>query len=948
MEIAKTILQQLGGAGRLQLMTGANTFVALKYGVTFKIKNRKVNFVKITLNGKDLYDVYFYKLTSANLKLISEHNDIYFDELIPLFEKETGMYLTLYAKGGRIKKDERTEMILSQLKQIHHHEKELQEIIKKDKTIEPWVIAKMARVTSDLSDVTHYEDGKVNVKMAKGGGVSYYSSIDDLKKRTEYATKTKSDKEFIDLIESIVEVVGIDKITDSQFRTQKSGRSIGFQFNNHLNVFYKSSWVGLSRDKYPAYISVQDETGEIIKADDIKPSYSKYEGGSISFEFNKKGKDSFKNWIIEKLKTSKMEKGGGVSSFEKNSIAELNQWKKEKLEDIDYYAKTLGVTDKNYSYIEALTKLNDLVEDCTKIIKSGILKNGEFTYWKTFNVKSYKGNIETEAYFTLEKEIAYSNPKFDMDFAEFNKKYPYSTKDSFSKEFIGRMTIPILGYKLCDYTTLGFSKANSVGGFRNNSFAKGGYLENEEVEHYKNRLLATGERTGYLDTNDLENPKIQRLAEDEAEEIVSYLEDAEEFGSSDFASFFRSFILNAKGIDIWKKTFSKGGSILNEYEEEEFIKWKEDGNVSKNADGSYSTQDAQFRNSLKNLRELKKYFKKEFFSDTYYEKGGGVDHSFDYMMLGRLQQDNEYFLNYGQRNEKHLWAGNVEDQIKEMKRIYKKLPVKPEWLSMEDILKYEKQMKNSKYKKGGMTKCYADGGEIEIETPRVYIEDYDSAYSGKSFGQWLDLSKFKTGQDVMDKISDIASDWSKRKGEKVETISVTDYENIPRSLAHEWMSSKDYDFLVKAYEVAKMKRIPLWVIGDVLSDYSDSFEHTKEGMIEFIDENYLGYANSDSDLAYDYIERNGGIKSLAEEMIKRNFDYDKYGRDTRLSMSAEEERKSRYNKLDDFDLGKTLVEQYSDIRELPENILKSNFNYRLFGDYLTSFYSNYGGYYFRN
>ena len=252
------------------------------------------------------------------------------------------------------------------------------------------------------------------------------------------------------------------------------------------------------------------------------------------------------------------------------------------------------------------------------------------------------------------------------------------------------------------------------------------------------------------------------------------------------------------------------------------------------------------------------------------------------------------------------------------------------------------------YKFNSEEKIMKTGGEIELETPKVYIEDYDSAYSGKSYGQWLDLSNFKTGQDVMDSIGDIANDWSKRKGEKVETISVTDYENIPRSLAHEWMSSKDYDFIVKAYDVAKQKGIPLWVIGDVLSDYSDSFEQSKEGMIEFIDENYLGYANTDSDLAYDYIEQNGGIKNLAEEMIKRNFDYDKYGRDTRLGMSVEEEKKYGYNKLDDFDLGKQLVEQYSDIRELPENILKTNFNYKLFGDYLSSFYNSYGGYYFRN
>jgi len=73
------------------------------------------------------------------------------------------------------------------------------------------------------------------------------------------------------------------------------------------------------------------------------------------------------------------------------------------------------------------------------------------------------------------------------------------------------------------------------------------------------------------------------------------------------------------------RKMAMGGSILNEYEEEEFQKWKKDGNVSKNADGTYSTQDAQFRNSLKNLTELKEYFKKEFFSDSYYANGGSVE-----------------------------------------------------------------------------------------------------------------------------------------------------------------------------------------------------------------------------------------------------------------------------------------------------------------------------------
>jgi hypothetical protein len=99
MTIAKVILEQLGGIRKLVLMTGANTFVALKNGVSFKIKNRKVNYVKILLNGNDLYDVSFGKIISGKVKLISEKNDIYNDQLVSIFESETGMYLR-FEKGG--------------------------------------------------------------------------------------------------------------------------------------------------------------------------------------------------------------------------------------------------------------------------------------------------------------------------------------------------------------------------------------------------------------------------------------------------------------------------------------------------------------------------------------------------------------------------------------------------------------------------------------------------------------------------------------------------------------------------------------------------------------------------------------------------------------------------------------------------------------------------------
>lgn len=73
---------------------------------------------------------------------------------------------------------------------------------------------------------------------------------------------------------------------------------------------------------------------------------------------------------------------------------------------------------------------------------------------------------------------------------------------------------------------------------------------------------------------------------------------------------------------------------------------------------------------------------------------GTEQDKFNYQLLDRCRCDCEYYLGNGNRDEKHLWAGNVKDHIQKMKELYNILPVKPEWLSMEKIIEYERLMKN--------------------------------------------------------------------------------------------------------------------------------------------------------------------------------------------------------------------------------------------------------------
>ena len=70
------------------------------------------------------------------------------------------------------------------------------------------------------------------------------------------------------------------------------------------------------------------------------------------------------------------------------------------------------------------------------------------------------------------------------------------------------------------------------------------------------------------------------------------------------------------------------------------------------------------------------------------------DKKFRYMLLSRMQSDCEYYLNYGNRNPKRLWAGDEQRQIEYMILLHDsfKEDEKPQWLSLDEILDYQKRM----------------------------------------------------------------------------------------------------------------------------------------------------------------------------------------------------------------------------------------------------------------
>lgn len=79
--------------------------------------------------------------------------------------------------------------------------------------------------------------------------------------------------------------------------------------------------------------------------------------------------------------------------------------------------------------------------------------------------------------------------------------------------------------------------------------------------------------------------------------------------------------------------------------------------------------------------------------------GLGEPSAYDYQLLDRLKSDCDYYLgacvDFGMdmtAAQKNLWAGNIEAQVAKMRELYDKLPEKPDWLTVQDIDRYEHDM----------------------------------------------------------------------------------------------------------------------------------------------------------------------------------------------------------------------------------------------------------------
>ena len=101
LQTAETIFKQFGGQNRLKFFVGANTFTyhnkpeLEEVDALFKFKMySKANTVKVIYHRcPDVYTLQFWKITAKKNKLVTSYVHVYCDQLVEIFEKETGLVL---------------------------------------------------------------------------------------------------------------------------------------------------------------------------------------------------------------------------------------------------------------------------------------------------------------------------------------------------------------------------------------------------------------------------------------------------------------------------------------------------------------------------------------------------------------------------------------------------------------------------------------------------------------------------------------------------------------------------------------------------------------------------------------------------------------------------------------------------------------------------------------
>lgn len=183
---------------------------------------------------------------------------------------------------------------------------------------------------------------------------------------------------------------------------------------------------------------------------------------------------------------------------------------------------------------------------------------------------------------------------------------------------------------------------------------------------------------------------------------------------------------------------------------------------------------------------------------------------------------------------------------------------------------YRQQLAKKKFARGGNTS----------DQPKIYVEELIAHKEGLDDGEWIILTDYNDGDEIMDYINDLLEQWSEKYGEERDEYIVSAYENFDEEYYDKFMDETQFDEILEAHnkggnlqEISDDKGIPVDVLEQIVSDFDP------DDLAEWIDENYYGYFNSERELAEEHVQSIGGLSQLSTDTLEYHFDYDGFGSD---------------------------------------------------------------------
>lgn len=420
-EIANTILSQLGGANRLKVMTGANNFIAHKNGVSFRIKNPKANYISITLNEMDTYDVEIGRVRGDSFKVIKEGKGIYFDMLKKFIESGTGMYLSLFKKGGstdsvnlKMFKDGNKISYKGDYKDITFKGEMEFEFAKRDKfsSIESEFEAKGIEISK--SDIYKIREklidslSRYDVNFRSGGSITYVDLF-------EYPNRIPVS--ILEIFDKYGDGLSYQQLSDMQKEVENKGYTFDYYLDAEPFGLRKK---GVRLNQLKGYEDVSDESysygGSVKKQEIYESAKMLADNSNWTNDMLKKEYERYKFNLSEFnagiLKPSKVIGGGYKSSAFAKKLAK--EWLEDNIEKYklaleirgEQYAKGGSVHDDKKEMV--LGKTFE-VEHHAKELRDGIKKASSVDAWVVAKVQRASTDLSDVAHY-----IDNTNRKFDI------------------------------------------------------------------------------------------------------------------------------------------------------------------------------------------------------------------------------------------------------------------------------------------------------------------------------------------------------------------------------------------------------------------------------------------------------------------------------------------------------------------------------------------------------